>query len=86
VGHFLSLRPLSLTQPNHARCGTVIGILQNQYVRGWQKGCGFERAALRRGEPGSNALILCTAASSKRRAPPGEGLLRRLEPGVSVVV
>ncbi len=49
----VSPRPLSLTQLNHARFGTDVRTARTSMVRGGQKACGFERAALRRGEQGS---------------------------------
>jgi hypothetical protein len=54
-GPFLaSLAAFSLTQPNHGHFGTVTRIAENQYARRPRKARWFERAALRRGAPGSN--------------------------------
>ena len=50
----VSLRPLSLTQPNHARFGTDVRTALIQLVRWPMRECGFERAALRRSERDSN--------------------------------
>jgi hypothetical protein len=50
---FLSLGPLSLTQPNHGRFGTDVRSQSIQLVRLGQNGLGFERRPLRRGKLGS---------------------------------
>ena len=54
----VSLGPLSPTQPNHGRFGTDVKSESNQRFRAKPEGRGFERAALRRGEPGSNSSVL----------------------------
>ena len=54
-----SLRPLSLTQPNHGRFGTDVERSIIQWVRGGPKGIGFEKASLKRSEQGSNRLVRC---------------------------
>ena len=43
-----------LKQPNHAVFGTDVGGAQDQSVTGHPEGSGFERAALKRSQPGSN--------------------------------
>jgi hypothetical protein len=63
------LRPLSLTQPNHAHFGTVVESLRNQCVRGGSRARGFERASLRRSEQGSNNSIQYGCRGDKDRAP-----------------
>ena len=69
---FVSLRPLSLTQPNHARFGTDVRSSQNQWVPGHPEGHGFERAALRRSEQGSNSSVrygsFAYSPSARRRS------------------
>jgi hypothetical protein len=52
-----SLRPLSLTQPNHGHFGTVVRSPPDRWVMRCQLGRGFESAALRRSEQGSNNSI-----------------------------
>ena len=52
-----SLRPLSLTQPNHGHFGTDVESSIIQWVGGQQKGSGFGKAPLRRSEPGSNRSV-----------------------------
>ena len=59
-GHFpspslsLSLSALPPMEPNHGRFGTDVRNSQNQWVSSRPCGRGFERAALRRSEHGSN--------------------------------
>jgi len=53
----VSLRPFSLTQPNHARFGTDVRSSQSQWVKGRPKECGFEGRPLRRNELGSNDSV-----------------------------
>jgi hypothetical protein len=67
----VSLRPLSLTQPNHGHFGTVVRSQPDQWVMRCQLGCGFESAALRRSEQGSNNSIRCGCRGDKDRAPRG---------------
>jgi hypothetical protein len=66
-----SLRPLSLTQPNHGRFGTDVGSSTNQLVTGMLIGPGFERAALRRSKRGSNNSIRYGCRADRNRAPRG---------------
>jgi hypothetical protein len=67
----ISLRPLSLTQPNHDHFGTVVRSPPDQWVMRCQLGCGFESAALKRSEQGSNNSIRYRCRADKDRAPRG---------------
>jgi hypothetical protein len=64
----VSLRPLSLTQPNHGHFGTVVRSQPDQWVMRCQLGCGFESAALKRSEQGSNNSIRYRCRADKDRA------------------
>ena len=67
----VSLAPLSPKQPNHGRFGTVVRSLPDQWVMRCQLGRGFESAALRRSEQGSNHSIQYGCRGDKDRAPRG---------------
>ena len=67
----VSLAPLSPKQPNHGRFGTVVRSLPDQWVMRCQLGRGFESAALRRSEQGSNHSIRYGCRGDKDRAPRG---------------
>jgi hypothetical protein len=67
----VSLAPLSRKQPNHGRFGTVVRRLPDQWVMRCQLGRGFESAALRRSEQGSNHSIQYGCRGDKDRAPRG---------------
>ena len=67
----VSLRPSSLTQPNHGHFGTVARSSPDQWVMRCQLGRGFESAALKRSEHGSNNSIRYGCRADKDRAPRG---------------
>jgi hypothetical protein len=66
-----SLRPPSLTQPNHGHFGTVVRSPPDQWVMRCQLGGGFESAALKRSEHGSNNSIRYGCRADRNRAPRG---------------
>ena len=72
---FVSLGPLSPTQPNHGHFGTDVGIAITQWVGGRPKGCGFEKLPLGRSEPGSNHSVQCVCFR-----PHSGPLMGRLQP------
>jgi hypothetical protein len=63
--------PLSLTQPNHGHFGTVVRSPPDQWVMRCQLGGGFESAALKRSEHGSNNSIRYGCRADRNRAPRG---------------
>jgi hypothetical protein len=67
----VSLRPPSLTQPNHGHFGTVVRSPPDQWVMRCQLGGGFESAALKRSEHGSNNSIRYGCRADRNRAPRG---------------
>jgi hypothetical protein len=67
----LSASALSLTQPNHGHFGTVVRSPPDQWVMRCQLDRGFESAALKRSEQGSNNSIRYGCRADKDRAPRG---------------